>query len=201
MSLPCSLYRGPFLNLNLYSRFLDAETSGKVFGYLLQAVDWQRPSQNKDGSTSRRRNKRIYGDPNLKSYKATIRDKEIVTEVLPWSKMPVLEHIKNTIRDLTGQEYHACVIQLYNNGETGINPHRDKEMAPGTIIASVSLGETRSMEFERSGENKVRLPLEAGSLCLINPPTNDHWSHSIAKDSTTGPRISLVFRNCANFLN
>jgi alkylated DNA repair dioxygenase AlkB len=67
-------------------------------------------------------------------------------------------------------------------------------MKPGTIIASVSLGTTRVMTFEnKSGLHAI--PLVSGSLCLIMPPTNDKWSHSIALDKRCqGGRISIIFR-------
>ncbi len=148
----------------------------------------------------KKRNKIIYGDPALPSYDVTYLGKTFTTHVIPWSSMSLLESLSTALTETTGQVYHVCVVQLYNNGEVGINPHRDKEMAAGTIITSLSLGATRTMAFERRGHGSIEIPLAAGDLCLLNPPTNDHWLHSIPKDDTTMPRISLVFRNCENML-
>jgi hypothetical protein len=63
-----------------------------------------------------------------------------------------------------------------------------------TIIASVSLGTTRVMMFEnKSGSHAISLI--PGSLCLIMPPTNDKWTHSIAIDKRcVEGRISIIFR-------
>jgi alkylated DNA repair dioxygenase AlkB len=38
--------------------------------------------------------------------------------------------------------------------------------------------------------------LPHGSLCIMYPPTNEHWAHSIeTEQETRAPRISLVFRH------
>jgi alkylated DNA repair dioxygenase AlkB len=65
----------------------------------------------------------------------------------------------------------------------------------GTIITSISLGTPRIMRFEKD-DKIIDLLLESGSLCLIMPPTNNYWLHSIPKDTSLTPRISLIFRNC-----
>ncbi len=161
---------------------------------------FKRTHVNKDGAPSKRRNKIIYGDEDFPSYSFIYQGKTVATRVNPWSALPILRTIRDKITELTGETYHVCVIQLYNNGAVGIDPHRDKEMMPGTIIASVSLGETRVMRFERGGYEMIDIPLTAGTLCLLQPPTNDYWLHSIPRDSTVAPRISLVFRNCKNMI-
>jgi alpha-ketoglutarate-dependent dioxygenase alkB family protein 2 len=122
--------------------------------------------------------------------------------VRPWSDMPILKLFEQMIEKETGQAYHTCVLQLYPDGNSGIKPHRDKEMSPETIVASLSLGCTRTMRFEKSGscstEQKIDILLSPGTLCLINPPTNNYWLHSIPVSpdlSINTPRISLVYRN------
>jgi alkylated DNA repair dioxygenase AlkB len=143
---------------------------------------------------SKRRNKVIYGE--IPHYKAVYQGKEFVSKVIPWDELPHLVMLRDYITNITGQNYNICVIQHYNNGDVGINPHRDKEMKSGTIIASVSFGETRIMKFDsmRHPKKSYEIPLPSGSLCLINPPTNDCWLHSIPKDDTQHSRISVIFR-------
>ena len=144
----------------------------------------------------------ILGDDSiLNRYTFQYRGEIIRTKVWPWAKLSFLEKIRDLISILTSQTYHCCVIQLYNNGSVGIKPHRDKEMESGTIIASISLGATRTMRFERTGYDNCDISLENGSLLLINPPTNDYWLHSIPWESACKkPRMSLIFRNCNNML-
>ena len=68
-------------------------------------------------------------------------------------------------------------------------------MNEGTKIASISLGESRVMRFERSGFEPINIILEKGDLCVINYPTNNYWLHSIPTDDTTQMRASLIYRN------
>ena len=186
------------LCIDIYDNFITPAASKSTQDAILRYGKFKHAHITKAGAPSKRRNKIIYGDEDFPYYKFTYMGKEICTKIHPWTDLPVLKEIRNEITDLTSQDYHVCVVQLYNNGEVGIDPHKDKEMMPGTIIASVSLGETRTMQFDRAGFGSVNMPLSAGSLCLLQPPTNDSWLHSIPKDSTVNPRISLVFRNCEN---
>lgn len=183
-------YRDVNFNVVVKQLFDDVEAMD-IFEYILANAKFKTPRMNKDGSLSKRRNKVIYGE--IPEYKAVFQGRELSTPVVPWSELPELEELRNYITEITGQYYNVCVIQHYNSGEVSINPHRDKEMKRGTIIASLSLGETRIMKFDfRNTSHEI--PLPSGSLCLINPPTNDYWAHSIPKDDTQGSRISVIFR-------
>ncbi len=53
----------------------------------------------------------------------------------------------------------------------------------------------RSMQFERYGYDVLDIPLEEGILCLIKPPANNYWLHSIPTDTSTKCHIGVVFRN------
>lgn len=115
---------------------------------------------------------------------------------IEWSEFPALEEAKNKVEEITGDSYTCCAVQRYPNGKFGINPHQDKEMVKGTTIAGLSLGQTRQLKItDRYKKEKVNLTLKSGSLYILHPPTNSHYFHSIPKDSTTGVRYSLTFRN------
>lgn len=194
-------YEGDKLNISVYNGWLSAESSAHLFNHILKNAHWSKSTVSKG-----RRNKVIYGDPSIKSYEIMYRGERIVTHVRPWSDMPILEQLGRMIKTQTGQTYHTCVIQFYPDGNSGIKPHRDKEMVPKTIIASVSLGSTRKMRFGKSGssseEDQIDIPLSSGTLCLINPPTNDYWLHSIPvsrSNCSNTPRISLVYRNTITY--
>lgn len=193
-----TIYTDTCLNIAVRDGFLTPEESAALQECILKHAAFPHAHVTKSGQLSKKRNKVIYGE--LAGYTATFRGTPTTTRVRQWAEMPALQAIRDRIQQLTGQEYHCCVIQLYNTGEVGIAPHRDKEMMPGTIIASVSLGAARTMRFDRFGKT-VDVPLVDGSLCLLMPPTNDHWCHSIPKDPRIAEkRMSLVFRNCANML-
>lgn len=155
------------------------------------------PYRNKDGKISKKKNTDYFGC--IPYYIYNYQGNRIKKEIRDWNSVPIIRDIAISLSSFTGQEYHMCLVQLYNNGESGIKPHRDKEMLHGSIITSISLGTTRTMRFERNNNGifeYIDIPLKTGALCLIMPPTNDYWLHSITTDKTETPRISLIFRNC-----
>jgi len=145
----------------------------------------------KAGQPSKKRNGAIYGD--LNEYVITYRGQIIKKPVYPWNSE--FKELRNKISETTEQKYNTCALQIYNSGQVGIKPHRDKEMNAGSKISSISLGETRIMRFERSGFEPIDIVLDKGDLCIINYPTNNYWLHSIPTDDTTKSRASLIFRN------
>lgn len=181
------------LSLTLIDNFCDEKRCEILWNEILNSGDFKHPHKNKDGNLSKKRNKIIYGS--IGSYSIKYRNKEIVTPVINWEKVPELKQLAFDCGSITNEKYNTCTIQYYNNGEVDIKPHRDKEMEKGTFIVSLSLGATRTMKFENiSSGTIVNCSLSQGTLCIINPPTNDFWLHSIPKDSTTEPRISVIFR-------
>jgi hypothetical protein len=116
---------------------------------------------------------------------------ERVTE--PWNEIPLLPQIRDLVQKATNSVYTYCVVQFYPRGKVGIKPHRDKEMTPGSVIAGLSLGRRRTLRMSYQGKD-IDISLGTGSMYVFNPPTNDHWTHSILQDDTETPRISLTFR-------
>lgn len=194
-------YADTGLNLDFYPRLYTESDSQLIYDMLEKEVAWLKPI------TSGRRSNQIYGDDGLvyevkfSGYRgnakalppgpgATTRRK-----AQPWT--PLLAQIRDDIAAITGAKYTICVVQRYPNGSVGINPHKDKEMLAGTTIAGLSFGSTRTLVMAR-GEKALRLDLGPGSMYVLNPPTNDYWSHAIEKSTETRPRISLTFRNYVN---
>ena len=174
------------LNVDFYPAFLNQELSQMWFTYLLQYL----PITN-------RRKAIIFGDDGL-IYTMIYNGETYSRPVLPWSSIPGLLELKTFVENLTKERLTVCVLQCYPNDTIGINPHRDKEMIPGTKICGLSLGATRTLSFTRSGEEPVSISLPPGSLYVMNPPTNDKWLHSIPKiasDKSEHIRLSLTFRS------
>ncbi|KAM4827090.1 DNA oxidative demethylase ALKBH2 isoform 2-T4 [Thomomys bottae] len=122
----------------------------------------------------------------------------------PW--LPVLERVRDRVSDMTGQTFNFVLINRYKDGCDHIGEHRDdeRELAPGSPIASVSFGACRDFFFRhkasrgkpgsRPGE-VVRLQLAHGSLLMMNHPTNSHWYHSLPiRKKVLAPRVNLTFR-------
>ena len=78
--------------------------------------------------------------------------------------------------------------------------HSDDEIELGAqpVIASLSLGETRTLLFRhrsRKDLKTLKLALPDSSLLLMQGATQKHWRHGInAERLACGPRINLTFR-------
>lgn len=141
----------------------------------------------------------LFGDHGL-TYEVNISNSAYVSKPNPWP--PVLLILKQKLEIVLQYLYkcdinfNVCVGQRYPSGKVAIAPHRDKEMTKGTRICGISLGQTRTLNMAKYNTAPLlSLPLENGSLYVFNPPTNDHYSHSIKRDSSKGVRWSLTFRN------
>ncbi|XP_048198738.1 DNA oxidative demethylase ALKBH2 [Perognathus longimembris pacificus] len=123
----------------------------------------------------------------------------------PW--LPVLERIRDRVSAVTGQTFNFVLVNRYKDGCDHIGEHRDdeRELAPGSSIASVSFGACRDFVFRRHKASRgqpgsrrgeaVRLPLAHGSLLMMNHPTNTHWHHSLPiRKKVLAPRVNLTFR-------
>ncbi|XP_011887894.1 PREDICTED: alpha-ketoglutarate-dependent dioxygenase alkB homolog 2 isoform X1 [Cercocebus atys] len=122
----------------------------------------------------------------------------------PW--IPVLERIRDRVSGVTGQTFNFVLINRYKDGCDHIGEHRDdeRELAPGSPIASVSFGACRDFVFRHKDSRGkspsrrvavVRLPLAHGSLLMMNHPTNTHWYHSLpVRKKVLAPRVNLTFR-------
>lgn len=178
-------YKDDGLFVEFYSNFISKEYAESLFTTLELNTKWSA------NITPGRRVNCTYGDDGL-VYSIDFMGKTTYRKTKSWD--PLLYPLREKLQTITSEKYNICVVQRYPNGSVGINPHRDKEMTPGTTICGVSLGETRTLTL-RNSKRKIELCLKPGSLYILHPPTNDYFAHSIEKDSTVKPRISLTFRN------
>lgn len=194
----CVTYRQERLVVDVYPNFLNSILAQQLFDYLETEVPW-----NKKITPGRRVNQN-YGEVGLKyvlkfgGYNGRPA-KTSERPVLPWSELPALEYLLEMLLEATGSRYNYCVIQRYPSGQVGINPHKDKEMQVGSLIAGLSLGTERTLtltppHYNRIDTTPLEIKLPPGSLYVLKDPTNRHWQHAIEKDDTTTPRISLTFR-------
>ncbi|XP_054852642.1 DNA oxidative demethylase ALKBH2 [Eublepharis macularius] len=122
----------------------------------------------------------------------------------PW--IPVLEHLRDQIQLATSHTFNFVLINRYKDGHDHIGEHRDdeRELVPRSPIASVSLGACRDFVFRHSTSRgkrpsrhiePIKLPLQHGSLLMMNFPTNRYWYHSLPiRKKILAPRINLTFR-------
>ncbi len=96
--------------------------------------------------------------------------------------------------------FNQFVINLYETGANFIEPHSDcdKNMTDDYIIASLSLGCTRTMKFtHRNTKRSFKIPLTSGTILLMSKELNRNWRHHIDKEDAAGSRISITAREMA----
>ena len=98
-----------------------------------------------------------------------------------------------------GVAFDRLGFNLYRDGDDSVAPHNDRlaELAEGAPVALVSLGATRTMAITTKSRpvRTLRLPLEAGSLLVMDWRSQHHYDHAIPKDRyADGARISVAFR-------
>lgn len=134
-----------------------------------------------------------YGDPGRAySYSG------IQLEPLPWTD--ALVRVKEKAEAMSGTRFNSVLLNYYRDNRDSMGFHSDdeKELGPRPVIASISLGETRTfvLKHKIAKELKpVRVPLESGTLLLMQGDTQKYWKHGIEKESAPcGPRVNLTFR-------
>ena len=113
---------------------------------------------------------------------------------------PTLLEIKEKVEAETKINFTSVLVNLYRDGKDGVGWHRDhdRELGPKPLVASVTFGETRPFEIRhkfRKDLEKIRIPLDHGSLLLMGGAMQHFWEHQIPKTAKKiGPRINLTFR-------
>jgi alkylated DNA repair dioxygenase AlkB len=118
---------------------------------------------------------------------------------MPWSDH--LRELKRRIEDCTETEFNSVLLNLYRdqNDSMGFHSDDEKELGPEPVIASFSLGETRTFIFKHKSQKDLKpvsIPLLEGSVLLMKGKTQRNWKHAINRESRIcGPRINLTFRH------
>jgi alkylated DNA repair dioxygenase AlkB len=111
--------------------------------------------------------------------------------------MPLVVKIaKAPVERVTGHTYNGCLANCYENGRIGVNWHSDDESIPGSPIAILSLGATRTFRMMHKVLGISReWRLAAGTVLVMSGPTQENWMHCIPKEGEVKEaRISLTYR-------
>ena len=115
---------------------------------------------------------------------------------LPWKDPLII--LKNIVESLTKQNYNACLLNLYHNGEEAMGWHSDneKEIIANSSIASLSIGASRKFSFKHKvTKETISIQLGNGSLLEMKGTIQTHWLHTLPKSKKiTESRINLTFR-------
>lgn len=117
----------------------------------------------------------------------------------PWN--PDVLRIKARLEQLCEHSFNSVLLNYYRGGSDSVSWHADDEteLGPNPIVASVSLGAQRTLEFKPKFNlttPKKQIVLGSGSILIMGKTIQNNWLHQIPKISgTIDPRISLTFRN------
>jgi alkylated DNA repair dioxygenase AlkB len=119
-------------------------------------------------------------------------------EPLGWT--PLLLDIKSRVETAARANFNSVLLNYYRDNRDSIGFHSDDEPELGDrpVIASLSLGEERTLIFKHKTSKRaepIRLRLVSGSLLLTKGDTQRCWKHGIPKETRPcGPRVNLTFR-------
>ncbi len=174
--------------------WLEAEEASR----LQEALRWQIPWQ--------QRYVRIAGkqvaEPRLSSWhgepEASYVYSGVRHEPLPW--VPALSELRGILDKALGTAFNSVLANRYRDGRDAMGMHADdeRELGPEPLIASISLGMTRSFVLApkkgRPGA-KVVLLLRHGTLLVMGGPLQRDWKHGIPREAHVfEERINLTFR-------
>jgi alkylated DNA repair dioxygenase AlkB len=117
---------------------------------------------------------------------------------IPWT--PLLADLRRRVEEATDARFDSVLVNYYRGERDSVAMHSDdeKELGPEPVIASLSVGETRTfvMRHKTDRSQKTRkLVLESGSLLLMQGSTQRCWQHGVPKEThPCGPRVNLTFR-------
>ena len=107
----------------------------------------------------------------------------------------VLDHVKLVLPDFN---FNSVLITKYRNGNCYLPYHSDKEESiyEDSSIATISLGQSRVIKFRSIADHgsEFVINLSHGHVFTMSKKSQKFFEHSIPKDFTKQPRISLTLR-------
>jgi len=178
----------------LYPELFKTDEADHYFRVLQEEIDWQQEQLFLYGrQVNVPRLIAWYGDEGVK-----YRYSGVDHVALPWTQQ--LSEIRTKLCDKLSVSFNGVLLNLYRDGRDAMGWHGDDEPELGTepVIASVSLGQERNIQFRRKSNHadKVSLLLCHNSLLIMQGRTQLDWQHHIPKSQKKmQPRINLTFRN------
>jgi len=172
--------------LTLASGFLPASTADRYLTELTTLVAWEQ--QSGIFGNLQPRLTAAYGEPGLIYQYSGTRNR-----ARPW--LPQLLEIKQRIEQWTGK-YNFCLLNQYRSGADSIGLHADNEAGLGNVIASLSLGATRTFRIRHTATKETHsFSMEHGSLIIMAGTMQQFWKHEVPKTRRpVAERINLTYR-------
>lgn len=182
----------PDANLKYFPNFIPPAEASSIMHALQHSLNWRQEQITLYGKT--------HDVPRLQAWfgdeDASYEYSNLIMRPLPWT--PILLELKQKCEKASNTPFNSVLANLYRHGQDGMGRHADNEAELGKqpVIASLSFGEERNLDFyHNQSKDKVRLPLANGSLLIMSGDTQTHWQHSMAKTKKKlAARINLTFR-------
>lgn len=184
----------PDATVSYLSQFDLGQSARALFEHLLNSIDW------------REEHITLFGKRHLQprqfawhgNAEASYQYSGLRLSPEPWT--PALAAVRERLTEHTACAFNSVLLNHYRHERDSMGMHADDEpeLGPQPVIASLSLGEPRTLIFKhrhRKELKPVKIVLESGSLLLMRGATQSNWKHGINKQSAAcGPRINLTFR-------
>ena len=148
--------------------WLDPDTASDLMAALIDEVRWQQDTMTTPGGrVPLPRLTAWQGEPDAVYVYSGIRN---VPQ--PWT--PAVAELKTRAEEASKVRFNSVLLNRYRTGHDSMGWHADKEreLGPEPVIASVSLGTTRSFEFRHARTHATHtLPLSHGSLLVMRGRT------------------------------
>ncbi len=180
--------------VNYNNKFLLINQSLHLYKEMQKSIEWAQYSIKMFGKTHMQpRLIAFQGDKGI-SYKYSGNR----LEASPWTEEVQL--LRKKLEEHSEVRFNSVLINYYRDGSDSMGWHSDdeKELGDSPVIASVSLGVTREIQFRKKGDKKEKrkILLETGSLLMMTGETQKYWQHQIGKKKgLIGGRINLTFRH------
>ena len=110
---------------------------------------------------------------------------------------PPLPAMAQALSDHYREDMSTVSANLYRDGRDSVAWHGDRvgRRQAETVVAIVSLGAPRRFLLRpKGGGRSVRLTPGPGDLLVLGGTCQRTWEHCVPKVATSGPRISVMFR-------
>ncbi|KAM4017611.1 alpha-ketoglutarate-dependent dioxygenase alkB homolog 3 isoform 1-T4 [Anomaloglossus baeobatrachus] len=192
---PCGVSR-----LRLFPLFIDPKEADWMFEQLESEIPWrQKTNLGPDGPYQEPRLTCWYGEVPYTYSRSTMQPNP------HWH--PLLTMLRDRTEEVTGHTFNSLLCNLYRHDKDSIDWHSDDEpdLGRNPVIASLSFGETRVFQMRKKpppedhGDytyvERVHVPLDHGSLLLMEGATQEDWQHRVPKEyHDRRARINLTFR-------
>ena len=183
-------------SLTLNPEFLNQAEANAVLEALTNETPWEQRDVVVQGRT--------YPQPRLVAWYSTGAYTYSGLKLEPLPLTPLLAQLKERVEAATGSSFNSVLLNRYVAGKNhGIGYHSDSEKELGfrPLIAMLTFGEERALEFEPKPwikDDKRKVPTPHGSLLVMAGDCQKNWKHGLPKKVGVRDRITLTFRTIYN---